>query len=168
MAEKKDKFANKFYGNVVESAANTLTFAEIQTGTEIFSKRAWVLSRLEYRLTSAMALLLTGADVLSIALTSSNKMEALSLGDAGVIDLMELSIRFFSASGFNVVQQPFIRDFSSLPSGGLIITPRPLYLAVLGTDLASAATISVRGYFTQMTLKADEYLELVDFYRIVQ
>jgi hypothetical protein len=40
-------------------------------------------------------------------------------------------------------------------------------VAIEGTSLASAGTAQVRGYFLQKQLKADEYLELVDFYRIV-
>jgi len=169
MAKKTDLFANKFYGSVVESAANTLTFAEIQTNVDVFSKKAWVLHKLEWYFGPTGFNYLDAADdVISAALVSSNKMDALTLDDAGVIDLLELNINFITGVGFSVLELPISRSFADMPGGGLIIAPRPLYLAVKGTSLAGAVTMSARGYFTAMDLNADEYLELVDFYRIVQ
>lgn len=169
MPKKTDQFANKFYGAVDESAANTLTFAEIQTNVDVFSKKAWVLHRLEwYFTTTAAHLLIAVDDRIQAALVSSNKMSALGLDDAGVIDLFELQVAFSTAVGFQEYTHPISRDFSSLPGGGLIIAPRPLYLAVKGTSLAAALHVAARGYFTALDLNADEYLELVDFYRIVQ
>lgn len=167
--QSKDKFANKLYGACVESAANTLTFKEIQTNVDIFSKQAWILHRLEWYLSGTQVdKILQAADWISAALTSSDKLTSLDLSSPGVIDLMELGIHSLTAVGYQFTQKPFVRDFSNLPGGGLIISPRPLYVAVKGESLASAVTVAVRGYFTALTLTADEYLELVDFYRIVQ
>lgn len=169
MARQVDKFANKFYGTVVESAANTLTFAEIPTNVDVFSKKAWILHKLEwYEKPADRGLIVNSDDAIRIALTSSNKMTDLALDDAGVIDLLELNAIPYTAVGVEIYDQPHIRDFTALPGGGLIIAPRPLYIAVQGVSIAAVATASVRGYFTALDLNADEYLELVDFYRIVQ
>lgn len=169
MAKQTDKFANKFYGRVVESAANTLTFAEIQTNVDVFSKKAWILHKLEWFFGSTERSKLDATDdVITAALTSSNQLSSLSLDNAGVIDLFEISVDFGTAVGFEQFISPIARDFTPLPGGGLIIAPRPLYLAVKGTSLANALTVAVRGYFTALDLTADDYLELVDFYRIVQ
>lgn len=169
MARKTDQFANKFYGTVLESGANTLTFAEIPTNVDVFAKKAWVLHRLEWYLGVAEpARVASSDDLIQLALTSSNKMNVLTLGDAGVVDLYALGSVKDSGVGFELITMPYIRDFNNLPGGGLIIAPRPLYIAVKGTSLAAAVTASVRGYFTAIDLNADEYLELVDFYRIVQ
>ena len=167
--QSKDKFANKFFGTVVESAANTLTFAEIKTNVSVFDKQAWILHRLEWYFTSTMLALLLGAnDSITLALTNSDKLNTVDLSSAGVIDMAEFQHHNLSSVGFQDELFPVTRDFGSLPSGGLIIAPRPLYIAVKGTSLATAATVAVRGYFTSLELSADEYLELVDFYRIVQ
>lgn len=169
MAKQTDKFANKFYGQVVESAANTLTFAEIPTNVDVFSKKAWILHKLEWYFSAAQRILLaTTADIIQAALCSSDKLSSLDLSSAGVIDLMEISMQGVPANGLMQFLAPIERDFSKLPGGGLIISPRPLYLAIKGTDLAAAVTVAARGYFTAVDLNADEYLELVDFYRIVQ
>lgn len=166
----RDKYANKVYGAVTESGANTLTFAEIKTNVDVFSKAAWVLHRLEYFLRAAdLDLIVGNLDTIMLALTSSDKLTTIDQSTAGVIDLFELGGHFATSVGFAYRDNPVIRDFSGLPGGGIIIAPRPLYVAVKGTSLASAVgPVTLRGYFTQLQLNADEYLELVDFYRIVQ
>lgn len=169
MAKKQDLFSNKGYGAVVESAANTLTFSEIQTNVSIFEKVAWVLHRIEWYITQATyGLLADGADHLEMALVASANITDLGLDVPAVIDVLDLMRFQASGVGFTFDTMPKIRDFSSLPGGGLIIAPRPLYLAIKGTSLASAGSSECRFYFTQKTLSAEEYLELIDFYRIVQ
>lgn len=169
MKESKDKFSNKFYGSATESAANTLTFGEIQTNVDVFSKNAWILHRLEWYLPAATrALMVDNYDAITLSLCSSDKITALELDSAGVIDLYTIEKSLATSVGYMYFQYPLIRDFSSLPGGGLIVSPRPLYVGIKGTGLAAVSTGEVRGYFTKLELSADEYLELVDFYRIVQ
>jgi hypothetical protein len=169
MAKQTDSYANKAYGVVTESAANTLTFAEIQTNVEVFSKIAWVVHRIEWYIAATQMTKLAAADdVIQAALVSSNSISALSLGAPAVIDLLELALLFSTAVAYTEVPNPRIRDFTQLPGGGIIVAPRPLYLAVKGTSLATALTVAARIHFTVKELAADEYLELVDFYRIVQ
>lgn len=169
MAKKTDQFANKFYGKVIESAANTLTFAEIQTNVDVFAKKAWILNKLEWYLNGSMTgVMNSNGDAVKLALCSSNKAAALSLSDAGVIDLLEYKMELATSVGLFIKAEPLQREFNNMPGGGLIIAPRPLYIAVQGSGCASAVTVEARGYFTALDLSADEYLELVDFYRIVQ
>ena len=165
----KDVYANKGYGSVTESGANTLTFSEIQTNVNIFDKLAWVIHRIEWYVSQASWILMAAAaDEIHMALTASNTIADLGLEIPAVIDLLELSRHEATAVGFLFNTIPLIRDFSNLPGQGLIIAPRPLYLAIRGVSLATPATAECRFYFTQKVLKADEYLELIDFYRIVQ
>lgn len=168
MPQVKDSFANKFYGSVTESAANTLTFSEIQTNISVMDKVAWVIHRLEWYLTPAqIALIADDQDAIQMALVSSQQITALGLDNPAVIDMQQISKGQATAVGYTIRTIPFTRGFESLPGGGLIIAPRPLFIAIKGTGLASAGGVSVRGYYTARELKADEYLELVDYYRIV-
>ncbi len=163
-----DSFANKMYGAVTESGANTLTFAEINTNVSVFDKAAFILHRLEWFIPSTdVDKIIAAADKITCALTSSQNTVTLGLDNPAVIDLLEVAIAVQTGVGYTQNVMPFIRDFSNLPGGGLIIAPRPLFLAVKGTSLASAVHAECRAYFTVKSLSADEYLELVDFYRIV-
>lgn len=163
MGKAKDAFVNTAYGTVTESAAGALTFSEIQTNISIFEKIAWVISRIEWYLPPATIALIIGApDLWHMALTASNNLTALALNAAAVIDLYEWG------AGSTNLGQPLVRDFSSLPGGGKIVAPRPLYVALLGDSMASAGSVQCRINFTSKIMTDAEYIELIDFYRIVQ
>lgn len=165
----KDQFANKFYGTCTQTAANTLTFTEINTNMSTFDKVAWVLHRLEWWVSEETRnLLLSSDDYIQFALCSSKSISSLELNDSAVIDVIEISANLRTNVGIQFTNDPVIRDFANMPGGGIIISPRPLYVAVQSESIASAAKAQVRGYFTQLPMSADQYLELIDFYRIVQ
>jgi len=163
-----DRYANKFYGAVTESGANTLTFAEINTAINLQSRTAWILHRLEWYLDNAsIAIVSATGDTIHGALCSSNKMTQLGLDNAGVIDLFDLTEINATGVGFSQYFYPLMRDFNQLPGGGLIIPPRPLYVAAMGVALAAAVTVKVRGYYTSLELADSDYYDLLDAYRIL-
>lgn len=163
------EFANKAYGSVTESAANTLTFSQIQTNVSIMEKVAWVISRIEWVFTAAqIALLVDDGDAYEVALCGSSKISTLSLSDPMVIDYFNIRKFVSTAVGWGYIAPMWIREFSALPGGGLIVAPNPLYLAVKGTGLASAGGVSARIYWARLEVSPDQYLELLDFYRMVQ
>lgn len=163
------RFCNKAYGSVTQSAANTLTFSEIETNVDVFSKVAWVLQRIEYYFAwASLVLLVTSADLFELALTSSNNITDLGLANASVVDKYCIMRNDCGTAGNAVFHEfPLIRDFSNLMGGGLIIAPRPLYIALDSDSIAAAGTAQMRFYFERVELNADEYLELIDYYRIV-
>ncbi len=170
MAKIQDNFVNKAYAKVTESAANTLTFQEIQTGLAMFEKVAWVIHRIQWFLGNVLITeLLATSDRIVMALCGNNKMTSLDLADQAVYDLC--SVRTYvsgtPATGYIFVN-PFIRDFSNLPGGGIIIPPRPLYVGAKGDGLTSASIIEARIEFTYKQLKGDEYWELVEATRIIE
>lgn len=165
----KQSYADKFYGSVQESAANTLTFSEIMTNISIMEKWAWILHRLEWSmdLPSYDEVSAVG-DMLEMALTMSNRISGLSLADAAVIDKAQQAIVVETAVGIQRELLPLIRDFTGLPGGGLIIPPRPLYVAVKGTSLANPCFVEVRGYYTPVQVSGEAYYDLLDAYRLIQ
>lgn len=163
-----DEFSNIVYVSVTESAANTLTFQQIQTGYGSLQKTGWIVSRLEYYLTAADLNKIGAADdVLQVALVTSNLMSSLTLQDASVVDLFQLQKLSATEVGFEFMPQPLIRDFSSLPGGGRLVLPYPLWLAVKGTSLASATTPALRIFFTERELGDKEWMELVQQTRLL-
>ncbi|MBA7586008.1 hypothetical protein ES708_28004 [subsurface metagenome] len=67
-----------------------------------------------------------------------------------------------------ILRLPIERDFSDLPGKGVIITPKPLYVAVKALGFVAPAVVSCRIYYTVLELAADEFWELVQASRIVQ
>lgn len=164
-----DVYANKAYGQCIESAANTLTYTELPTNIDIMAKIAWVISRIEWYFSADMTQLMAGGgDCIQVALTASKGMATLALSEAAVIDFAEFEfVLRGTAANFELFQKPFLRDFSSLPGGGLIVAPRPLYIAVKGTSLATPVTAGCRIYFRTVELDSSSYIDLIDFYRII-
>lgn len=170
----KDKFTNMACITLQESAPNTLTFAKLETGIALFEKVAWLISRIEFVLQNIGAALLNGdGDDVTWALTVSNQLSTLSTGDLITnpaiiygqrVKRMDIGT---PATGMYWVD-PAAVDFSTLPGGGLLVPPNPLWGAIEGYGCASAALMYLRIYYTNYQLSgADEYWELVESRRII-
>ena len=70
-------------------------------------------------------------------------------------------------ANFAFMDIPIVVDFSTLPGGGIIVPPNPLYLAAKGLGLGAAQSVSVRFWYTNIALKPEEYWELVESRRII-
>lgn len=164
-----DKFANTAYIKVTETAANTLTFKRLDTGIAIFEKVAWLIGRVEYFFDVFNATNFNGTgDQVSIALTVSNTIADLGLGKNEVIDAYILYRQDLgtAASGF-MLELPYVKDFTNLPGGGMLIPPNPLFLGIKGTGLAAATSCEIRLYYTILQLSPDQYWELVESRRMI-
>lgn len=163
-----DEFSSIVYQTVTEAAANTLTFAQIQTGYGSLQKTGWVLHKLEYYISAAtLDLLQADDDILQIALVTSNLVTTLSLADASLVDLLELGLAVYTSVGVSWHIKPIIRDFTTLPGGGKLILPYPLWLGIRGTSLGAACTGALRMYFTERDLKDSEWMDLVQQTRLL-
>lgn len=164
-----DRYINKAYIDVTESAANTLTFLQLTTGVSLFEKTAFVVHQIRYApVTSSTALVVADGDVLNMAITTSNSITTLVEDDPNVVDLKRLA--FYdagtAATGF-FYEMPFVNDFSNLPGGGLIIPASPIYGAINGSSLASATQVRFTIFFTAIQLSPSDYWELVEATRVI-
>ena len=164
-----DMFANRAYGSVTETAANTLTFNEIQTGVAIFEKIAWVIHAIDYHVPVAAWNELSGDDdEVIMGLCVSNQITSTALNQMAIVHQLRVGSMASGTVG-NLETRDLIRrsEFSSWPGGGLIIPPSPLFAFAQGASLAAAVSVDLLIYYTHMALKADEYWELVESRRLV-
>lgn len=164
-----DLFANQAVITCTESAANTLTFKKLETGISLFEKLAWIIHRIDYYISNRLAAEFNGdGDSLAFALTTTDQLTSLALSNAAVLDWMEwMRADYGTAAAMVPAVSPITKDFASLPGGGLIVPPNPLYLGVKGTGLVAADTVTVKFYYTNRALSPDEYWELVESRRII-
>lgn len=161
-----DKYANVAHMKVVESAANTLTYKKLETGISLFEKMAWVIARIEYY--SIGAGFAAADDGLYMGIFTSNNPSAFSPEQVAIVDMTNLSrVDLGTAASGLLFSVPIIRDFASLPGGGLIVPPNPIYLGVQGVSLSNPTTLEARIYYTAVQLKGDEFWELVEARRII-
>jgi hypothetical protein len=163
-----DAFPNYAIAQVVESAANTLTFKKIESGISLNEKVAWIIHRIEYYINAwTSAQFNTDADAQTFGISRSNSFTQPSLYEASIVDEVVLQRVDLgtAASGF-MTQRPWIRDFTMMPGGGLLVSPIPLYLFAMGTGLVGASTTTAKIYYSNLELSTDEYWQLLQTERI--
>lgn len=162
-----DKYANVILQTCTMSAANTLTFSEVNIGLSTFDRIGMLVSRLEYMASSTTYQELTsGADIAQVGLVGSDQVTSIGSTTRGVYDKTEwTTIPHGTPASADILVFPVIKDLSGLPGGGLLIPPRPLYLAATTGGFAAAGTFYLRLYFTTIQLKDSDYFELLETYR---
>ncbi len=164
-----DKFANYAIVSVTESGANTLTFKKLETGISLTEKVAWIISRIEYFIgTFSKAAFADSEDALVYGLSLSNTFASATLSETTIIDLNSLIYHEDAApTSYTFDRQPYIKKFSDMPSGGIIVPPTPLYLFAQGVGLGAANSVVARIHYTLLPLAVDQYWELVEARRVL-
>lgn len=156
-----DKYANMMYSTATESAANTLTFEQIDVGVSMFDKVGFLIHRIEWF--QWWAQLLANNDAIEFGLSASNSWSTSDSSEASIITFRKAkAVPFGTAGNMEIVHDPIVDDFSMLPGGGHLITPKPLYIYVVGSGLAAAGVVKARIFFTIVKMKPDEYFELLE------
>jgi len=169
MATKKtDTFANIACVNVVESAANTQTSVKYSFPFSIMDKMAIIVNRIEYWWEGFGALNSTDDRSIAALVAAATIVNLDTQSDPLIIDSSRMArLDFGAAASGNFFFQPFIKDFSSLPGGGIIMAPSPLYGMVKGTGCGAVTGCQIKLFYTYMELNTDEYWQLVESRRII-
>lgn len=159
-----DKYSNILGKAITMSAANTLTFEAIELGLSLFDKVGILIQRIEFDPAfSAVAEMVANSDRMQIALTQSNQIASITLQESSVICAKEYQVHVSGAPATAQIAEGIQAiDYTSLAGGGLLIAPRPLYLAMTTAGFAAASGCTIRLYFTVVKLKPEEYFELLE------
>lgn len=107
--------------------------------------------------------MLAAADTFIYAITQSNQITTLSPDESAVVFRLQQYIGEVGTGASGIVfEDPLVGDFTTMPGGGLLIAPRPLYVAVDSDSVANTPEVIFRMYFTILELKTDEYFELLE------
>jgi hypothetical protein len=141
------------------SAANTLTFAQLQFAVGVFQGVALILHRVEWFPTLAsLRELVAATDSISMAIVTNDNLASLDPTDQDIIvrsDIIGL------AANVETVPLPIINDYTNLPGGGLIVPANPLYLALDTGGAAAASVCRAIIYYTFKSLSDKDYIELM-------
>lgn len=163
MAARKDVYSNLITDSVTQGAVDETTFQEVNLGLSVFDKVGLLINRLEYQF--YVGGLGAAADPNSYIQCGLSTTDGITVrtNEREVVDLVQLSkLEFGTPDNAELVKMPVSRDMSTLPGGGILVTPRPLYFFVDSDGLADELTVSFRVYFTIIQLKPEEYFELLE------
>lgn len=155
-----DKYANVAYGTVTMSAANTLTFSQIQMGVGLFEGKALLVHRVNFRpYAAACREMVAATDAMYLALTTSNRLSTIfDVSDPAIVCQ-------FHIVGVGVAVEkwtlPLTMDYTSLPAGGKLLPANPIFLGMNSAGFAAAGVCRVELEFSFVELTAAEYLEVI-------
>ncbi len=163
-----DKYVNQAFLSVLESAANTLTFKKLETGSSIHEKVGWLLSRMDYNVDVLGANFGAENDAYLYGIAVSDQFTAVSYENNAIIDLNIVKRTDFGTAASAVIRQmPHTKTFADLPGGGIIIPPNPIYIFGMGENLTSALLVEARMFYTVHSLKTEDFWELVEARRMI-
>jgi len=165
----RDRFANIASLRVVQSAANTLTFASLATNMGFIGRRdqalAMVIDEIQWHIDDVtMDGLVAAADRVMLALCVSNSLTDITdYTDRRILALYEIGCTLAGTAGNAFIhEQPAVKQF--FPP--LITAERTLFLAVDGNSIPATVTAQCRILFRVETLTAGELVELAEVFRL--
>lgn len=168
VSKAKDKFANLAAVVVTESAAGTQTSVKFNFPFSVMDKTGLIINRIEYWPSGLHQLNGATDYIWGGLLAASAIVNPLDQSDPVLIDSMRI-IRndYGAAASAELLTMPYIKDFSQLPGGGILVAPSPLYAAVVSSGAAGTCGIFLKLFYTYLSLSTDEYWELVESRRII-
>lgn len=168
-----DRFVNKAYVSVLQSAANAAAYGEINFNIPTFDKVGIVISKIEYHFaTGAWAEMVSASDQMLYGITTNASLGTLtpaSLNNPAVIDLNYVTnIVVGAVVSMTQVWDPVVIDYTTMPDGGIIVPPRPLYLYFSSAGFAAATTAYAVMWFRYLNLTTEDYWDLVESTRVIQ
>lgn len=160
MAEKRDAYANVALATVNMSAANTLTFSQVQMAVGMFQGVAMVIHRvLWFPYSATLRELVAATDSLLMAICTSNRLTTI----ADVTDPTILASKRLICVAANTepFELPLVNDFSNYPGGGKIVAANPLYVAAFTGGFAAAGIVAAQLDFSFVSLTDKDYLEVL-------
>ncbi len=167
-SKSKDKFANVAAIQPYETAAGTLAVAKFAFPFSIQDKMALVINRIEYW-PLVLANLNSVSDYVTFGLIAAPSIvDFTNQQDPVLIDSSRVArYDYGAAASGELFTMPIIKDLSTLPSGGLLVAPSPLYGAVQSNGAAGVMGCWIKFFYSYMELATDEYWELVESRRII-
>jgi len=165
---KTDSFANFAALRVLESGTTTQTTVKFQFPFSIMDKMALVISRIDYWFKDNSVMNSTGDIVYTGLCVTAALTDVTNQADPAMIDcwaIQRYDIGTAASGTYNF--RPFTKDFSTLPGGGLLVAPNPLYGFIQGVGTSAATDAWIKIYYTYMELAPDEYWQLVESRRII-
>lgn len=153
-----DRFQNFLVFDITMSAANILTFQQINTGVSLGQGLGIVIDEIRYVPTlPSMRELTAATDDLKVSLCTTDTVSDIGdYGDSRVLDNLTI------VTAVTNTGPPFVMPFKHDFSPPLIIATPTLHIGMATTGAAAASRCRMRVSFRYIKLTAQEYLEVAE------
>lgn len=168
---KVDKYANVAALYAIETGLGAGGYAQINTGISLQDKVAWLINRIEW----------CPLDVNSTNFNSDGDYVAFGLctsldyappasprfSDPALIDYNRIQRCDIGAAATGMWRDiTYIKDFSTLPGGGMLVPAVGIYTFVKTVGCTGTGQIAGRLFFSIIELGTEDYWELIQAYRV--
>ena len=165
-----DRYSNIASIGVTQSAANSITFAELLTGISLGQGIGMVIDQIDYYIDTVLVDMILNTDRIAVAWTVSSAPPSLLLSSA-VADsrIIHLATMAEPADGVanNSNTNPMIFPISFQFFPGLIVASPRLFFGIHSTGFTGNRSAQSRLYFRYLDLTSQEYLELAEAFILV-
>jgi len=162
-----DRYTNLATTSVTESAAGTLTYAELATGISLGQGIGMLIDQIDYYVNASVIEDIVGAgDSVVMGWATSNAPPSIAATDRRFLHIAQLIVEppiGTPASAGRPIQMPLVYQF--FPA--MIVAAPRLFLGIQGSSLNAAAIMTSRMYFRYIELSDKEYLELAEAFILV-
>jgi len=158
MAE--DRFANVFNATLDMTAANAVSFAQLNFGVSLRDRIGIVIDQLFWFPGAAtLGEMTTNLDRIIMAITLSDQITSIAdLSDNRIIFVEELQrLDFGTAAAATVIKKPIVSEFAP----PIIVLPTRMFLAMDSVGLASAGHVDLRMHYRTVSISAETQLREV-------
>ena len=165
-----DKYANIATLEVTLSAANTLTFQEMQTNLGIDPDRkkavAMIIDEIDYLPgTTSLTEMTAANDRIDMSITISNNVPVIvDITDRRILHSATI-VRLDGGTAGNFILQRTPFSYQFFPP--LITAEKRIYLGCMSAGLASAMTLRCRIYYRTVAIDQADFIELAEVFRLV-
>jgi len=166
MAE--DRFANVYTADVTTSAANALTFTQLNFGLNLRDKIAVVIDQLFFYIATAVITEMTAAnDRVGMAITMGDQVTDIfpgNLGDRRIIYATEFRRTDMGTAASGMLHVSPIKAEFSPP---VLVLPTRLFFAIDTQGLASVSNVILRMHYRTVNItQQDQLIEVLETFQL--
>jgi hypothetical protein len=155
------QFAMRAYEDAVAQAvANTAGYHNIETGLRISSGQALLIMQVKFYIGAAIFVdLAAAADELQVGLFSGTDLADFNTGSQqkfGSICVLSCGVTTTTR-----VTSPLVLDFTTYPSGGILVPPSPLFFGIQTFGAAAPYTMAAEMWYIPVSIPAPQSIEMI-------
>lgn len=163
-----DKFSNIAATYFAAAVADTARFVKFDFPFSIMDKVGLLLNRIEYIIGAQNFLDTSGDWAIAGLCCAATVADCEDTRDPLIVDQHRVTRYDHGTAGSAIlVNEPFMKDFSGLPGGGILVPPNPFYAFLDSNGAGGLLTVRIRVYYQYMELATEDYWQLVESRRVV-